>query len=381
MDFFILFQLLCLITICIIKYHNIFALQQVKPKVVVAGATGYIGRSVVKELVSRHNIEVYSLVRNLDISNITRSYLRDSHLIQCDVSDETNTLEVFKKLNPFAVICCLASRSGVGRDAFAVDYQASLNVLKALNSTSSTIDMKKHFVLLSAYCCGKPKLQFQFAKLKLENEIINLFSNHISYSIVRPTAFFKSLDGQVESARLSRPVLYFGDGKTSANPISESDLANYLVECTLNPKKMNMINTMRDLGGPDSPPITKLQQIDLIYDAIGNIPVGNRKIISIPFQVLEILISIFESLEKMFNVLRLLKLSERFNDAAELARIVYYYAKEDMVAIGPGEVFGSIRLKDHFKMIASKGGKLDEIDEMTTTTGIINVFSKNDYVK
>ena len=53
-----------------------------------------------------------------------------------------------------------------------------------------------HFVLLSAICVQKPLLEFQHAKLKLEAALQEA-AQDISYSIVRPTAFFKSLAGQV----------------------------------------------------------------------------------------------------------------------------------------------------------------------------------------
>ena len=64
----------------------------------------------------------------------------------------------------------------------------------------------KNFVLLSAYCCGKPLLQFQHAKLKLEEAIR---TSPITHSIVRPTAFFKSIDGQLESARNGNPIFLY----------------------------------------------------------------------------------------------------------------------------------------------------------------------------
>eukprot|EP01035_Chromulina_nebulosa_P021815 gene21815-28233_t len=62
------------------------------------------------------------------------------------------------------------------------------------------------------------------------------------------------------------------------------------------------------------------------------------------------------------------ELAQRFDDAMELTRIVYYYATEPMIATGPKEVQGKIKLCDHFNDIAMKGGKLDEVDPMTTTT-------------
>jgi divinyl chlorophyllide a 8-vinyl-reductase len=49
--------------------------------------------------------------------------------------------------------------------------------------------------LLSAICVQKPLLEFQRAKLRLEEAITS--QSDVTYSIVRPTAFFKSLAGQV----------------------------------------------------------------------------------------------------------------------------------------------------------------------------------------
>ena len=54
-----------------------------------------------------------------------------------------------------------------------------------------------------------------------------------------------------------------------------------------------------------------------------------------------------------------------------------------MVAIdySKKQVQGTIRLKDHFKAIADRGGLLEEVDPMTTTAGILGSFSKNEYIK
>jgi divinyl chlorophyllide a 8-vinyl-reductase len=346
-------------------------------RILIAGSTGYIGRAVVKELVSK-DIAVGSMVRNRVMSDITEQALKGSEILECNVMDPASINAVVESFDPTAIICCLASRSGVKRDAFAIDYQASANVMNALANLSSSSSSKRHFVLLSAYCCGKPRLQFQLAKLKLEEEL--RLSSSITHSIVRPTAFFKSLDGQIERARMNQPVLYFGDGSCAANPIAERDLARYLIDCAMEPMAMDMLNATRDIGGPDNPPITKLEQIDMIYNALGT-SIENRKTISIPLGIFDALINTFSGLELVCKFLRIPGWEQRMNDAAELARIVQYYASEPMVAIGPGEVQGTIRLKDHFAHLAARGGELIEIDLMTTTTGVLDVFSKNQYAK
>jgi divinyl chlorophyllide a 8-vinyl-reductase len=70
-------------------------------------------------------------------------------------------------------------------------------------------------VMLSAFCVRKPLLQFQLAKLKFEEELIaasKAASAPTSYSIVRPTAFFKSVSGQLEVVKGGFPFVVFGDG-------------------------------------------------------------------------------------------------------------------------------------------------------------------------
>jgi divinyl chlorophyllide a 8-vinyl-reductase len=291
-------------------------------RVIVAGASGYIGRSVVRELVTR-GINCAAIVRSTELSSITNKFLQGSDIIECDVLDPLQTEKVLIEYQPTSAICCLASRSGVKRDAYAVDYQGGKNVLDALMVSfklRSSNKNRPHYTLLSAFCCGKPLLEFQFAKLKLE-ENIKQNVDHVSHSIVRPTAFFKSLDGQIESVRKGNPILYFGDGLCSANAISEVDLAKFIVDCTLKPKEMDMLDETRDIGGPDVPPITKLQQGNMIYDAL-NIDEDKRSFVSIPLGIFDVLINTFTFFEKAFNIFKLDNITEKFSDAAELARIV-----------------------------------------------------------
>ena len=80
-----------------------------------------------------------------------------------------------------------------------------------------------------AICVQRPLLAFQHAKLAFEAA---LAASGLTYSIVRPTAYFKSLSGQVERVRRGKPFLCVGDGgMTSCKPISDGDLAEYLADC------------------------------------------------------------------------------------------------------------------------------------------------------
>ena len=91
---------------------------------------------------------------------------------------------------------------GHPRDAWAIDHLAHVNILKLAEFAAAT-----QFVLLSAICVQKLLLPFQNAELAFENSLIG---SGIAYSIVRPTAFFKPLSGQVDRVRQSKPFLVFG---------------------------------------------------------------------------------------------------------------------------------------------------------------------------
>ena len=94
-------------------------------------------------------------------------------------------------------------------------------------------------VLLSAICVQKPLLAFQHAKLAFEEA---LMESGVPYSIVRPTAFFKSLSGQIDRLKRGKPFLVFGDGTlTACKPISDNDLADYLADCLDDESRHNRV--------------------------------------------------------------------------------------------------------------------------------------------
>jgi len=111
------------------------------------------------------------------------------------------------------VVSCMASRTGAPKDAWAVDYQAHSDALKAAKAAGVT-----QFILSPAICVRKPLLAFQKAKLAFEAELI---ASGLDYSIVRATAFFKSLSGQIARVKCGKSFLVFGDGRlTACKPIS-----------------------------------------------------------------------------------------------------------------------------------------------------------------
>jgi divinyl chlorophyllide a 8-vinyl-reductase len=130
--------------------------------------------------------------------------------------------------------------------------QATKNCLDAAVASGA-----KHFILLSAICVQKPLLEFQKAKLKFEAELQDM--EGITHSIVRPTAFFKSLAGQVESVKKGGPYVMFGDGHLAAcKPISEEDLAKFMADCVTEADKINKVCIWHKCSMSNAEPIQSL---------------------------------------------------------------------------------------------------------------------------
>ncbi|CAM9957215.1 unnamed protein product [Scytosiphon promiscuus] len=302
--------------------------------VAVAGSTGYIGKFVAMECV-RRGYKTLALTRNPD------AVVEGAEMVVADVTDPASIEAALAGRKVDGMVSCLASRSGTKSDSFAIDYQATLNCLEAAKKEGAA-----HFVMLSAFCVKKPTLQqFQKAKLKFEKELVAAGgAGEIGYSIVRPTAFFKSVSGQLEVVQSGAPFVVFGDGTMcKCNPIAEADLATYLVDCITDKSKGNKI---LNIGGPDDG-LTMTAQGKLLFEAVGKEP----KILKAPVLLFDLIIGSLDFMAKL--------LPNQFEDPAELAKIGKYYAVEDMLTTDPSEKFGTVTLGEHYKRIAVEGNDYD----------------------
>ena len=271
------------------------------------GGTGTIGRATTQALLDRGH-SVTCVLRQESSGTVPEG--ADS--VHCDV---TNALAleqvVFGAARYDAVICCLASRTGAPQDAWAIDHRATVNVIEAAKSAGIG-----QFVLLSAICVQKPRLAFQHAKLKAEAA---LMASGLTYSIVRPTAYFKSLAGQIARVQQGKPYLLFGDGKrTACTPISDRDLGQFMVDCLEAP---DFRNRVLPIGGPGAA-LTPRAMGEHLFSLLGKPPEFKH----VPVGLMRCISGGLGGVSKAFPPLA---------PKAEFARIGLYYATESMLALNP----------------------------------------------
>lgn len=325
-----------------------------RPKAcIVAGATGYIGRAVVRESIAR-GYETFALVRNAT-AVVDSPWGREAYgsafdgatVLQCDVSDGEALTALLSDLESGSsgdggvdvdvLVSCLASPSGIEKEVYSIDYQATLNLLHA---GRDELISARHFVLLSAFCVRNPLLKLQQAKLDFEAQLCA--QTDLTYSIVRPTAFFKSVSGQLESIMDGNSYVLFGDGSvTSCNPIAEEELAEFMMNSAV---EEGMKNRVLNVGGPDEP-LTNKMLGEMMFKSIGK----RQKFVYVPTWIFDASIDLIDFISEKKGR------TQKWEDVLETAKIGKYYAVEDMLTTDPVEKYGVRTMQSHFDKIAAEG--------------------------
>ncbi|UWR22104.1 NAD(P)H-binding protein [Sulfitobacter sp. S190] len=304
-------------------------------RILMIGATGTAGRATTRALVAAGH-DVVCLVRKGRRLNIDGAIMREADVTQTtSIAADGIRGEAFD-----CVVSCLASRSGTPTDAWAIDHAAQTSVLEAAQAAG--ID---RFVLLSAICVQKPQLAFQHAKLAFEAALI---ASGMTYVIVRPTAFFKSLSGQIDRVRAGKPYLLFGNGTlTACKPISDRDLGAFIARCVVDP---DMHNRVLPVGGP-GPALTPRAQAEALFDLLGKTPAFRQVSLRL-FDVVGGALSLAAPFSRVAA------------NKAALARIGRYYASESML-VWDAEAgrydadatpeFGADTLVDHYRRLIESG--------------------------
>ena len=300
-------------------------------KVLLLGYTGYIGTTLANVLLEK-NIQVVCPVRNKSLLK------KKENIVFVNMSQIESFIET-SKVKPTTVISCIASRKGGVTDSWDVEYTLNkffLNLCKRVGIN--------RFILLSAICVQKPTLEFQKAKLAFETLLKN---STLEYEIIRPTAFFKSLSGQIDRVKKGKSFLVFGNGKlTTCKPISARDLSEFIIGFVLRKRAENKIHLV---GGP-GPPISPKNQAELLFKLSKN----EKKITHISPKLFLVII---------YVLMPLSKISKKMQDFREFLRIAYYYATESMLfwdekndaySSNKTPEFGKDTLEDYYKKILDK---------------------------
>lgn len=240
-------------------------------KIIVAGATGYLGSHIVKALQqSDHTFQ--AIARNQ--TKLNKLGVGDDQIIKAEVT-KPETLAGKLEGADLIISTVGITRQKDGLTYMDVDYQANLNLLNEARKAGV-----RKFVYVSAIN-GQRMRQLKIIAAK-EKFVDELKASGMEYLVVRPNGFFSDMRDFLDMAKKGK-VYLFGDGEFKLNPIHGKDLAAFIVE--------NLESPARDLevGGPDV--LTQSEIGELALKAFF-MPV---KIVHIPDWVRKMLIGILRT--------------------------------------------------------------------------------------
>jgi uncharacterized protein YbjT (DUF2867 family) len=224
--------------------------------VLVAGATGMLGREVVALLrADGHRVKTLSRdpVRAQELAGLV------DEIVVGDATDPDTLVGALDGVD--SVISCLGAPMAFGlsdrRSFLDVDTVANLNLLDAAQRAGV-----RRFVYLSLLM--QPSWAGTTYARAHERVVEGLRDSGISYAIVRPTGMFPVFDPLVSMARRGFAFTP-GDGRARTNPVHPREVAQVCVDIL-----GQTTNVRIPLGGPEV--LTREDIVRLAFEAVGRKP-------------------------------------------------------------------------------------------------------------
>ena len=191
-----------------------------KPKkVLVAGASGYLGKNVVIELKKRGYF-VRALIRKEKRKELFSGIPVDEFFI-AQITKPESLQGVANGIDwVFSSIGITKQKENLAY--FDVDYKGNLNLLREAEKTSV-----ERFEYI-AICCPEKMRETKIIEAK-ERSVNVLKSSKIASTVIRPTGFFTDIREFLEMASKGK-IFLLGSGENKINPISGEDLAKVCID-------------------------------------------------------------------------------------------------------------------------------------------------------
>ncbi len=235
-------------------------------RVLVAGASGYLGQFVVKAFKAR-GYSVRALARNAEKLDAISDYVDESAI--GEVTNPESLEGVCDGIDiVFSSVGITRQKDGLTyRD---VDYQGNRNLLTAAEAAGVAKFVYVHVL-------GAEQMQHVALVQSKQAFVDELEQSGLESAVVCPSGFFSDIEEFFEMARSGR-VYLFGDGSNRINPIHGADLAEVCVDAAESDAR-NI-----EVGGPEV--FTYRQIADLAFDVLDK----PAKIVSTPRALIRALV-------------------------------------------------------------------------------------------
>ncbi len=278
-------------------------------KALLAGATGYLGRYLAKEL-KEQGYQVHALVRNTKKLVGIKEYVDE--VIVGEITKPETLTGICEGID--VVISSIGiTRQKDGLTYMDVDYQGNKNLLD--QAQQNKVSKFVYVSVINAHLMMD--LKMIQAKVLFEEK---LKGSGLDYAIIRPTGFFSDMLEFLKMAQKGR-VSLFGYGENKINPIHGADLAIVCVSALKTPDKE--IN----VGGPET--FTFREIAELAFKVLNE----EAKISTLPMWMIRLILPLMRTftssktygpLEFMMTIMT----TDVIGDSYGAEQLAEYYKKE-----------------------------------------------------
>lgn len=289
-------------------------------RVLVAGATGYLGKYVVQAF-KEQGYYVRALTRSEERLRAPGPFTAPG-ISENDVDDvfvgeltKPETLEGMLDGIDMVFSSVGISRQRDGLTFEQVDYQCNKTLIDLAKSAGV-----KRFIYVSMQ--GAENIM-QLTITQVHERVVDALKNSdMEYRVVRPCGFFSDMGALYDMAKKGR-VYLVGDGTNLMNPIHGADLAQACAE-TAGGDELEV-----EAGGPDV--MTQRQAAELAFEVVGK----PAKVTVVPMWLARVLV-------KLIGVL-----SSQFGDLAD-----FIVTAGEIDGVGPKR--GTTTLRSYFEMLKAE---------------------------
>ena len=276
-----------------------------KSKIVIFGASGQIGKSLIRKL-TKSNYRVVAITRNIHQKGYvlkTQSNSGYLEIVETSIFDEKKIQEIIKDADICINLVGILFEKGKINTFQNIHENFPLMLAKTCKKNNI-----QHFIHLSALGIDKAvDSKYAISKLKGEKNIKNNFEN---YTILRPSIVYSREDSFTTNFMSLLSLLPFFplyyNGKTIFTPIHCSDLTKIIFEII----NKEIKNLTIDCIGPEKISFKKIIQI--LLELIKK----NRVLIPLPTLLAKFSASFFQKLPKPLITVDQLKLLKYDNVAS-----------------------------------------------------------------
>lgn len=220
--------------------------------ILLAGATGYLGRYIVREL-AMWGIPTLAITRHPE--KLSDADPEITRVLKTEVTHPEALVGICNGID--TVISTVGiTRQQDGFTYMNVDYQANLNLLREAQQAKV-----RKFIYVSVI--DGDKLRHLAITAAKENFVDELKSSGLEYTVIRTNGFYSDMRELLKMARKGK-IYLFGNGEHKLNPIHGADLAEVCVRAISQKTKEITV------GGPDI--LTHNEIAEMAFCAWGKSP-------------------------------------------------------------------------------------------------------------